>query len=351
MQHTVIFPSGKTDYIFVNKDEPGKSSFEEVMLSYDRRHIVIITNDHIAKLYANLFNGYKILVVPAHESGKDLHAIESLAKQLLDMEAARDTLLIGIGGGVVTDITGFLAAVYMRGVSFGFVPTTLLGMADAAIGGKNGVNLGFNKNLLGTIRQPQFILYDVNFLQTLPNIEWSNGFAEIIKYGCIFDAELFADLEHNNIAYYKQNDSALLSLVEKCVAWKNKTVIADEMETGERKLLNFGHTAAHAIENLYELPHGKAVAIGMVIACMISEKVASLGSEVNARLKRLLQQYHLPVSLSINASRAMDLLRMDKKRKNDMIDYIVLEKIGHAAVHSLPFTVIENALNEYASHN
>ncbi len=351
MQHTITFPSGKVDYIFGAKSDPGASSFEELMHPYDKQHMVIITNEHIAKLYAHLFKGYKLLVVPPHESGKDLHTIETLAKELLQLEAARNTLLIGIGGGVVTDIVGFLASVYMRGVSFGFMPTTLLGMVDAAIGGKNGVNLGLNKNLLGTITQPQFILYDLHFLQTLPNIEWSNGFAEVIKYACIFDAELFVELEQHNISYYKQNAEALQSLIQRCVAWKNKTVLADEREAGIRKLLNFGHTAAHAIENLYELPHGKAVAIGMVIASMVSEDVSGLDRQVTLRLKKLLEQYHLPIHLAINPVRAMDILRMDKKRKDDTIDYIVLQKIGQASVQALPFTVIEKALTAYASHN
>ncbi len=351
MQHSVTFPSGKVDYLFQPKEQAGKDPFAALSTSYNKQHMVIITNDHLAKLYEPLFKGYKTLVIPAHESSKDLHTIETLSKQLLQLEAGRNTLLVGVGGGVVTDIVGFLASVYMRGVAFGFVPTTLLGMVDAAIGGKNGVNLGLNKNLLGTIHQPDFILYDVNFLQTLPNIEWSNGFAEVIKYACIFDVELFEELSNNNISFYKHDHNALLALIEKCVAWKNKTVIVDEQETGVRKLLNFGHTAAHAIENLYELPHGKAVAIGMVIACMISQDVAGLDKEATVKLKKLLQQYHLPVSQSIDPRHTMDVLRMDKKRKDDKIDYIVLEHIGMAVIHALPFSVIENALTAYASHN
>ena len=347
----ISFPSGVVDYIFLAKDELKKSSFEDLAASYDKQHIIIVTNDHIASLYEPLFKGYKMLVMPAHESSKDLHTIGTLSRQLLEMEAGRNTLLIGVGGGVVTDITGFLASVYMRGVAFGFVPTSLLGMVDAAVGGKNGVNLGLNKNLLGTVTQPKFILYDVGFLQTLPGVEWSNGFAEIIKCACIFDAGLFDELAAQHISYYKHDGDALKKLIEKSVGWKNKTVVADEKETGVRKLLNFGHTAAHAIENLYELPHGKAVAIGMVIACMVSERITGLGNASTERLKKLLQQYHLPVSLSINAPKAMEILRMDKKRKDELIDYIVLEKIGQGAIRSLPFNVIEKALAEYASNN
>ena len=345
----VTFPSGVVDYIFLPKDERKKNLFEHLAASYDRNHIVIVTNDHIAKLYEPLFKGYKMLVMPASERSKDLDTIGTLSRQLLEMGAGRNTLLIGVGGGVVTDITGFLASVYMRGVAFGFVPTSLLGMVDAAIGGKNGVNVGLNKNLLGTITQPKFILYDVRFLQTLPDVEWSNGFAEIIKYACIFDAQLFDELAGQHISFYKQDDEALRTLIEKCVAWKNNTVIADDRDTGVRKLLNFGHTAAHAIEKLYEVPHGKAVAIGMMIACIISERVADLDAEATERLKQILHQYQLPVSMAINTAKAMDVLLMDKKRRDELIDFIVLEKIGQGAIRSLPFDVVEKGLLAYSA--
>ncbi len=351
MQQSVSFPSGKVDYIFYRKDAYSRPSFEQLMHLYHLQNVVIVTDEHVAKMYEPLLKGHKTLVVPPLESSKDLHTIGALSRQLLDLGADRNTLLIGMGGGVVTDIVGFLASVYMRGVSFGFIPTTLLGMVDAAVGGKNGVNLGLNKNLIGTITQPKFIFYDTAFLQTLPNIEWSNGFAEIIKYACIFDSQLFDELSANNISHYKDDSEVLISLIERCVAWKNKTVTEDEKETGVRKLLNFGHTAAHAIENMYELPHGKAVAIGMVIACMLSEQITHLGKDATVRVKALLQLYHLPVSHAINAAKAMEILKADKKRKGDHIDYIVLEKIGQAAVRPLPFDVIENALKEYASHN
>ena len=351
MQQQVTFPSGVVEYIYAGKAGQGAAVFAQLAQQHGRQHVVIITDNVVGELYAQLFKGYRTIMLPFGESNKNLDTIEVLARQLLQLEAARNTLIIGVGGGVVTDTVGFLAAIYMRGVAFGFVPTTLLGMVDAAVGGKNGVNLGLNKNLLGTILQPAFIYYDTAFLETLPNVEWSNGFAEVIKYACIFDAALFDELVSNSISFYKQDHTALQALREKCVAWKNKTVIEDAKETGIRKLLNFGHTAAHAIENLYELPHGKAVAVGMVIACMISEEVAGLDKAVTAKVKKLLQQYHLPVSLSLDAHKAMDILRMDKKRNDDKIDYIVLEKAGHAMIQSLPFDVIEKALTAYASHN
>ncbi|MCW3120959.1 MAG: 3-dehydroquinate synthase [Flavipsychrobacter sp.] len=345
MQQSVTFPSGTVKYIF-------QSSCEEFLQTCDKQHTVLLTNEHLAGLYPGLFKDFKTIVIPAGETSKSLDTINRLTKELLLMEATRKTTLIGVGGGVITDITGFLASVYMRGISFGFIPTTLLGMVDAAIGGKNGVNAGLNKNIIGTIAQPQFILFDTHFLETLPDDEWSNGFAEIIKYACIFDADMFAKLSRNSISYYQDDrGEALKALIEKCVAWKNKTVLEDEKENGVRKLLNFGHTAAHAIENMYELPHGKAVGIGMVIACMLSEEVAGMDQKVQADLKKLLSKYHLPARFNINAAKAMEILKMDKKRIDDTIDYILLEKVGTAVVRSLPFAVIENVLTQYESDN
>ncbi len=345
MQQTVTFPSGTVHYHF-------QSSFAELWTRYDKEQTVLITDEHIAKLHAKLFKGHKLLVVPVGEHSKNPHTITFLAKELLNLEATRKTMLVGIGGGVITDIVGMLGSIYMRGIPFGFMPTTLLGMVDAAVGGKNGINLGHYKNILGSIAQPRFILYDPRFLDTLPDDEWSNGFAEIIKYGCIFDEQLYSELQKNNISYYRDhNDDALQMLIQRCVAWKNKTVAEDEKETGIRKLLNFGHTAAHAIENLYEIPHGKAVGIGMVIAARVSSQVAGLDEHVVSDLEELLGRYHLPISLKINAKKAIEIMRMDKKRSGDMIDYIVLEKIGKAVVRSLPLTAIEKALLDYESDN
>ena len=345
MEQSVTFPSGTVQYIF-------RQPIAEAVASWDEKHTILITNEHIAHLYPQLFRRLKTIVLPQGEATKSLDTIARLGRELLDAGATRKTTLVGIGGGVITDIVGFAAATFMRGVRSGFVPTSLLGMVDAAIGGKNGVNVGMNKNIIGTIRQPSFILYDPRFLDTLPDDEWSNGFAEIIKYACIFDAPMFAALAAKSISDYKNGgDEAICSIIERCVPWKNKTVVEDEQEQGIRKLLNFGHTAAHAIENLYELPHGKAVAIGMVIACMVSEQVTGLDSAATGQLKDMLCRYHLPVKLRINAIKAMDLLKMDKKRNDDEIDYVVLEQIGKGAIRTLPFDIVQQALSAYDSNH
>lgn len=339
MHQSITFPSGTVQYLFA-------SSLAEWLQGCDFRNTILIADERVAALYPDDFILFKTLIIPSGETSKDLDTISRLAAELLQMEATKKTFLIGVGGGVVTDIVGFLASVYMRGVHFGFVPTTLLSMVDAAIGGKNGVNIGMHKNIAGTIKQPEFILFDTRVLSTLPEDEWSSGFAEIIKYACIFDPALFEELETKSISYYKEHDNELSALIMRCVAWKNKTVLEDEKENGIRKLLNFGHTAGHAIENLYELPHGNAIAIGMIIACAISEEIAGLDTSVRIRLRLLLDKYHLPVRLEIDVQKAMEILKMDKKRVDNNIDYILLDRIGKAVVRSLPFDKIEDAFSK-----
>lgn len=344
MLEPVVFPSATVNYHF-------QSSFAQLWDICDPANTILVTDATIAELYPDHFKSKKVIVTPPGEQSKDLATISRLADDLLRVGATRKTTLVGVGGGVITDLTGFLASVYMRGVRFGFVPTTLLAMVDAAIGGKNGVNLGLHKNILGAIRQPEFILYDTSLLQTLPDAGWSNGFAEIIKYGLVFDAGLLAELSANNIQYYRQHANALQSLIERCATWKNKVVAADEHERGDRKLLNFGHTAGHAIETLCSLPHGCAVAIGMIIACLVSEKVMALSPGVIAQLRFLLQRYYLPVRQPVNVPEVMTLLKSDKKRVDDMIDFIVLAAAGHGVIRTLTFDSIEKALLEYESNS
>ena len=181
-------------------------------------------------------------------------------------------LLVGVGGGVVTDIAGFVASIYMRGVKFAFVPTSILAMVDASIGGKNGIDVGVYKNLVGVINHPEFLLYDYSFLETLPDAEWVNGFAEIIKHACIKDADMFDFLEEYSLARFQSSITDTAAIIKRNVDIKYAVVASDEHETGDRKLLNFGHTIGHAIENADHLSHGHAISIGMVAACRISEE-------------------------------------------------------------------------------
>lgn len=337
MQYTLTFHNAQVSYQL-------HSSFGALATLIDPANSILITDTDVAGLYPHLFTGHKTIIIPSGESNKTLATAQYIMEQLVQHQAHRGTFLVGIGGGMVTDITGFVASVYMRGLSFGFVPTTLLAMVDAAIGGKNGVNMGLHKNFIGTITQPQFILYFPSFLATLTDTDWSNGFAEAIKYACIFDKELFEELSSHNIAYYKENSDALAALIARCVDWKNKIVQQDEKESSTRKLLNFGHTAGHAFETLHRLPHGHAVALGMIVACIVSEQTEGLDKNIRTRLITLLQQYNLPTHLSFDVQAVMQLLKMDKKRNADAIDYIVLEELGKGIIKNTDFLTIENAL-------
>lgn len=340
MQYSLTFPTGTVQYML-------HSSFEALDGICDRKQAIIVTDSNLASQYKSLFQSFKsVITVPAGEKNKSLTTASSVITQLLAQKTTKKTWIIGVGGGVVTDIAGFVASVYMRGVPFGFVPTSLLGMVDAAIGGKNGVNLGLQKNLIGNIKQPRFILYDTNFLKTLPEREWSNGFAEIIKYAMVFDERLFTELSKRDIGYYRDNPNALSALIESCVNMKNKIVLADEQESGARKLLNFGHTAGHAFETLYQMPHGYAVGLGMILACIISEKYG-LHSSAKNKLAIALLKYQLPITLDFDKTRIMEILRLDKKGDRDTVDFIMLQHVGEAVVRNIPFDVVENALSYF----
>ena len=346
MQYSLTFPTGTVRYIF-------QSRFEELSRFTGTENCVLLVDSKVAELHTELFSSHQTITITAEETQKSLSQLEEVVAQLLKLEAHRQTTLIGVGGGIATDLTGFIASTYMRGIPFGFVPTTLLGMADAAIGGKNGLNIGLQKNLLGTIQQPGFIFYDTGFLATLPSEEWSNGFAEVIKYACLFDLPLFDDLSQYDLAHYQTNPEALQLLIERCVDWKNNIVIADEKENNKRKLLNFGHTVGHAIETVHSLPHGVAVALGMMIACKMSEKHSGLPQTISARLEKLLNRYNLPSSYQLRVDDLMQVLKMDKKRTAASIDYILLEDIAKPLTKDLPFSAIHEALENpcYAGSN
>lgn len=340
MQYSIQFPSGKVSFQF--------GVFQDLREYEGPRRVIFITDTNVFSIYRSVLADTPTIVIPAGEASKSWHTVQSIADQLISLEADRNTLLVGLGGGVVTDITGFIASVYLRGVSFAFVPTTLLAMVDASVGGKNGINHGMYKNMLGNFRHPEAILFDIGFLDTLPDSEWSNGFAEIIKYGCIFDVFLFEELLEYSAAHYIGNPEKLTRLIDKCLQWKIKAVKEDEQERGHRKLLNFGHTVGHAIENQYGLSHGYAISIGMVLAATISERLTSLPDYSTPMLKRLLQQYDLPVSYPFDPNQVMSVLRMDKKRHtSEEVNFILLERLGTAVIRSISFDDIAKALNNF----
>lgn len=309
--------------------------------------IIYITDENVFKAHADKFQSKQVVVIKAGEAFKQQSTVNHIIKQLINLKADRQTLLVGVGGGVVTDITGYAASVYMRGVSFGFVPTTILAMVDAAIGGKNGVDVDIYKNLVGCIKQPEFLLYDYAFLQTLPEEEWINGFAEIIKHAAIKDADLFSTLQKNSIENYKSSFNALDDLIRQNVKIKMTVVAEDEFEKGDRKLLNFGHTLGHAIENSYLLPHGFAISIGMVAAARLSQELNNFSANDLNDLTHLLQQYHLPIQKEVDAGKIWEVMLMDKKKLGEGIQFVLLDKIGKAKTMTIPAPALQQFFENY----
>lgn len=316
--------------------------FADLKTVVDQKHCIIITDENVFAAHQKKFKGWKTIVIPAGEAHKHQATVDKIVAQLIDYEADRTTTLVGVGGGVVTDITGYVAAVYMRGLSFGFVPTTVLGMVDAAIGGKNGIDVGLYKNMVGTIRQPNFLLYDVSMLKTLPHAEWVNGFAEIIKHACIADLPMFKQLQQHDIAFYQKKKADLQVLIERNAKLKAKVVQQDEFENANRKLLNFGHTLGHAIENEYQLPHGHAISIGMVYAAHFSARL--VGFKQAAAVIELLEQYELPTHLQFDFDAVFEVLKMDKKRLGSTMNFILLNRLGRAQVHAIALTELKQLM-------
>lgn len=327
-RRTFRFGSSPVDYYF----EGGISLLKDIA---DKKNAVILTDENVFAAHQKRFKGWNTIVLKAGEQHKIQATVDTVIEQLIGMEADRKTTLIGVGGGVITDLAGYAASVYMRGIRFGFVPTSLLAMVDASIGGKNGIDVGVYKNMVGIIRQPAFILHDMSFLNSLPHNEWRNGFAEIIKHAAIKDARMFRELEENSLNSYRKKKIVVSALIRRNALLKTKVVQQDEFEKGDRKLLNFGHTLGHALETQYELSHGEAISIGMAYASSLSEKFT--GFKDTDRLVALLEQYELPGFAEFDKDKVIRVLKMDKKKTRDGVHFILLEKIGRAIIK--PITI------------
>jgi 3-dehydroquinate synthase len=329
-------------------------SFTDLYLAYGVSHLkkitepsstVIITDENVYKAHSKRFSNWNTIVLTPGEEYKVQPTVDEIIEQLIEMEADRKTTLVGVGGGVITDITGYVASIYMRGIRFGFIPTSVLGLVDASVGGKNGIDVGAYKNMAGVIRQPSFILHDMIFLNSLPQQEWENGFAEIIKHACIKDAAMFAELENKSLKHYQSRQKSICELVQKNALIKAKVVQKDEFEKGERRLLNFGHTLGHALENQYELTHGQAISIGMTYACHISEQLC--GFKQTERVTALLQKYNLPTYASFDKQKVFNVLKIDKKREKKEMNYVLLARIGKGVVKSISLKQLEKIIQEF----
>jgi 3-dehydroquinate synthase len=296
---------------------------------------VVITDSNVYRLHGEAFSRYKTIVIEAGEKHKTFHTVQRIYEDLLDLECDRSSFILGIGGGVVCDVAGFVASTYVRGLSFGFVPTTLLAQVDASVGGKNAVNFKGYKNLVGTINQPAFVLCDPDVLKTLTRAELKNGFAEVVKQALIGNADLFNGLEKDPEAALSLRKDIIEEIVYDSLMVKTGIVAQDETEQSERRKLNFGHTFGHALEKTAGLSHGEAVSVGMVMETRLSEARGLLEEKDVKRIVDVLDSLGLPTAFKGNREGLIDAIKKDKKREDGWIHSVLLKGVGKAVVEAI----------------
>lgn len=329
-------------------------------------HIVLLSDENVMKYYGEKVKAYfkahkvliQIIILPPGEQSKTRQTKAMLEDKLFTLGCGKDTLLIALGGGVITDITGFLASTYYRGIPVIYLPTTLLGMVDAALGGKTGINTPQGKNMIGTYYDPCALFININFLSTLPTLEYTLAFAEIIKHGLIADAN-YCDLLVNKVKLLQAKDHELLTtVVTHSYTLKSAIVAEDKRETAKREILNFGHTIGHALEvaSAYTMPHGQAVALGIFAESELAYNMEILPS--TAVIHQLLKDYGLLMPQKLPPKeKILQSLQSDKKIRNGKIRCILLQEIGKVWVnegcyaHPIAFdlieTVVENLCNYF----
>ncbi|WP_295145925.1 3-dehydroquinate synthase [uncultured Campylobacter sp.] len=316
--------------------------------------VAIVTNPKVAGLHLKTLlsalkcDEYFIVTIPDGEEYKNLTVAQEILEQLFTSRLDRASTLIAFGGGVVSDITGFCASIYERGIDFINIPTTLLAQVDASVGGKTGVNNKFGKNLIGSFNQPGAVYCETKFLRTLPPREFAAGVAEAIKMAVTFDARMFNELENADL----KDERNLTALVTRSVEIKARVVEADEKEKGLRAVLNYGHTFAHVIENQTNYKsflHGEAVAIGMNMANLLAVNLGLLSERDAERVKKVLIKNNLPVSYKISDEEAFcDAFSLDKKSQNGKVKFILPKGIGDAVIKSdLPREEVIKILREF----
>ncbi len=320
----------------------------------------IITDTNVGRRYAReTFNSLaaagffpSLVVVPAGETAKSLKTVQTCYDLLAAHRLERKSFIVALGGGVVGDVAGFVAATYLRGIAFVQVPTTLLAQVDSSVGGKVGVNLKAGKNLVGAFYQPRLVLCDLDTLKTLPEREYRAGLAEVIKYGIIYDAKLFVQLEHNLPKLLRRQPGTLSGVVARCCEIKAEVVGQDETESGLRAILNFGHTIGHAIENISgygKYLHGEAIAIGQVAAARLSTRLIGLPERDVERIVGLFKRTGLPVTARLKTpqrKRLLAAMKLDKKVSGGEIRFVLAKRIGRVQFGCrVPASLIESALD------
>jgi 3-dehydroquinate synthase len=336
--------------------EPGALGAVEALIApfAAKRRVAVVTDEHVDQLHARRvaarLGDARVIAVPAGESAKTRETWARVSDELLDAGFGRDSLIVAVGGGVVGDLAGFVAATYMRGIPFVQVPTTLLAMIDASVGGKTGVDTPAGKNLVGAFHQPALVIADPNVLATLPANHFRAGLAEALKHGVIADAAYFERIAAARESTAR-DERSLTTLVAESVRIKASVVARDERESGLRKVLNFGHTIGHAIESVsnYKLLHGEAVAIGMALEGELAERIGVAAPGTADAIRRALDSIGLPSGFpALDRGAVLAATRSDKKARAGRVEYALPSKVGSMAGESSGWSipVDDDAVNE-----
>ncbi|MCF6776959.1 3-dehydroquinate synthase [Thiotrichales bacterium 19X7-9] len=361
MIESIIVKTKDNQYpIVINDTISDFNDFIDLFRPHANEPVAVITNEVIQPLYLNQwlnrlkqlgFVSTHAIVIKDGESSKGIDTLHELYTELLDKKFTRKSLLIALGGGVVGDLVGFVAATYLRGISFMQVPTTLLAQVDSSVGGKTAINHPLGKNMIGAFYQPTAVFAELITLDTLPAREYHAGIAEVIKYGCIYDKDFYHWLIDNKKALINRDKKALSYAIKLSCKIKAEVVENDEKETsGLRALLNFGHTFGHGIEQILgygQWLHGEAVSCGMVIAIRLSKLLGYVSQTDEDSLVNFLSFFNLPIKLPSQVSKdaLFDAMSRDKKNKNNQIRYVILKSIGQAeVVDQVDRNIVEKAL-------
>lgn len=356
MMQTLTVGLGERSYpIYIGSGLLGRPELLEFALP--RKRAAIVTNTTIAPLYLERLRqaleqidaSSVPIILPDGEEYKNSTSLNLIYDALLDNHCERTTPLIALGGGVIGDMTGFAAATYLRGVPFIQIPTTLLAQVDSSVGGKTGINHPLGKNMIGAFYQPKLVLADTNTLNTLPDNELSAGIAEVIKYGLIRDPEFFEWLERNMDKLLARDTEALQYAIARSCRNKAEVVAVDERESGERALLNLGHTFGHAIESgmgYGNWLHGEGVAAGTVMAADLSRRLGWIGAKEVMRIRSLFERARLPtVAPDLGVEKYLELMGLDKKVEGGRIRFVLLREIGRAVVYGdVPPAILRQTL-------
>ncbi|HRS62802.1 MAG TPA: 3-dehydroquinate synthase [Spirochaetota bacterium] len=310
---------------------------------------VIVTDTNIYRYYGDKFSSYPVIILGTGEEIKNLSTVEYILKKMIQLHCTRKTTLIGIGGGIVSDIAGFSASIFMRGIPFGFVSTSLLSQVDASVGGKNGVNIDMTKNMAGVFSQPEFVICDHSMLATLPEEEYVNGLAELVKSALLEGGDFYSFITSCKEKIKSMDMETISEAIYKSILFKAKIVELDERERDLRRILNLGHTLGHAIEKVKGIKHGLAVSLGISFSISLSLHLAGMNATCAKEIIALLKFFNLPVDLKSAISQEdipliMEAVQADKKGHSSSVSFILLNEPGKPEIKEIDFVDFEKLL-------